>query len=227
MSMMQALSGGFDAGGTPITIVQGYPTPISGTTGDGSAGLTVNFDTPLTAGDICIAFTSLDDTSDSGGAPTPTFIDGSGNTFDSMAATGNTGTTAVRISDSTASGGEAGVTMNYGGPAVRMSCQILVVRNLQDAAATDTATNSGNDSDPVLSGLTSTGLAVGIMAYAAASDQYANGPDSPYIRVGTGAGGASVFQEVMFYIGTTSANLTISLNTGEDYAFAAASFDGV
>lgn len=218
-AVVQALIGSSVASGG-IALVQS----ASGTTADGSAGLTVSFGVPVTAGNSVIALISL--ANDGDVAVDPSLVGGGGGYLESITSEYNASADffiAVKGSHDVASG-VTGVTTTLN-IAVRASMQILEFSGLADAAATDTDTASANTATPGVAGLSGNGIAIIISAYANATSAYSSGPSGGYTRIGTGTGGASVYQESYYLIGAAGAS-TITLSGALDTASAGAAFGG-
>ena len=210
-----------------IAIVQS----AAGTTADGSGGLTVNFGVPVTAGNSVIALVSY--AIDATPGPIALVGGGAGALSEDVAqfAPGDIFTASVWYIHN-ATGGETGVFGDFGEP-VRTSMQIIEVSGLADAAAESTNTNSGNGDNVSFNTVTpvsAANLIVGIGAYARADENYSSGPSVPFTRLGTGAGGASVWQEVVYAIQSVatpqSGNMSIQTVNENDYATANAAFGG-
>lgn len=204
-----------------ISIVQS----ASGTTADGSAGLTVNFPVPLTAGSSVIAFISFNNVSDPTTFNTfPQLVGGGGQIVDNEAGPSANGTAlAVTIHRAgNVTGGETGITFSID-PPVRASLQVIEVRGLADAAAEDTATNSGDTGASLpLTGLAGTGLSVIGWAAAVGSDLFIPATlTAGWTSLGA-VGGATVYQFAAYKIGTVADVDTTDVGTFEDNAFAVA-----
>ena len=192
----------------------GLPVPI------------INCSAPVTAGNSVIALVSLDDSGDGGFDQAPIQVGGGDTVLDLEVQEG--GATATRVgifSNHNVSSGITGIALDTA-QAVRASMQILEVSGLADAVATDTDTASGNTATPGVAGLTGNGLAIIISAYANATSAYSSGPSGGFTRIGTGTGGASVYQESYYLIGAAGAS-TITLSGALDTASAGAVVGGV
>ena len=124
----------------------------------------------------------------------------------------------------TAAGGETGVQF-ITDSAVRISIQAMEFSGVSSGVAEDVSTNSGNGEETVFNTVTPTSannLIVGIAAYANATDAYVGGPEVPFTRLGTGTGGASVFQESMYAIqsAATAQNNFMSIQFPDSYDYA-------
>lgn len=212
---MQSLLGKPLSLGGGIALVQS----ASGTTADGSAGLTVNFGVPVTAGNSVIALISREATG--GGFGTPSAVGGSGLTFVADSPfDGSTFGVAIAYLH-TLSGGETGIEWTT--TAVRASMQILEVSGLADAADEDTSTNTVNDGTLLnfneVTPISASNLIVAIGAYSNGS--FASGSTSPFTRLGTGTGGGSVLQEAVYAIQSSAAaqssNMDITLDGEPDF----------
>lgn len=219
----------FSTGG--IALVQS----ASGTTADGSAGLTVNFGVPVTAGNSVLSFISFDYTSEDGFAVVPALVGGGGAELDiqvDVAAPGNVAKAYI-LSKGNVAGDETGVQF-FTVVAVRASMTILEFSGLANAAAQNTSARSDAGQDYLrfneVIPNSPANLIIGIGAYANATSDYLSGPQSPFTRIGTGVGGASVWQEVVYAIQESdtpqSENMWIYLNSSHDTATAAAAFGG-
>jgi hypothetical protein len=209
-----------------ITVVQSK----SGTTANGSAGLTVNFDTPVKAGNSVIALISYD--AAAGVDSDPALVGGGAEPMSAVVAVG-AGSLVSRIDAAmNVAGGETGAHYGVDTP-VRANLTILEVSRLADAPAEATNTNSGNNATASFTAVTpasARNLVIGIAAYSNATQAYSSGPTSPFNRVGTGTGGASTWQEVVYAIQsaatTQSSNMNIVLTGAKDFATANAVFGG-
>lgn len=217
-----------------ITILQGYPVPIAGTTEDGSVGLTVNFPVPLTAGDKVIAFVSAD--GENFLVTDPVLVGGGAHPLSQTIGGAFPGDTAIlsiyALTQPPAAGGETGVYI-ITNDAVRANLQVIVVSGLADEAAEDTASNFGNSNtmNPgEVTPISAVNLIVGMGAYARPTQDYASGPTAPFVRIGTGIGGDGVWQEAFFAIQALATNQEANMNVGLahplDWAGAAAAFGG-
>lgn len=206
-----------------ITIVQS----ASGTTADGSNVLTVNFDVPVTAGNSVIALCSWGDNDalDSiacvgGGAEPLTIIDSDvpGAGFNINIATANN-----------IAGGETGVVMDTFG-SVRADLQILEVSGLADAAAEDTASDSGEDTDAVTAGAITPTSSDNIIFLLGAinEDQFTSTPPTGFTLLETSVGGASVWQQTAYKIQSAAdaQSPVMTLKGAANFAACAAVFGG-
>lgn len=224
------------------TLAESDPRPSGGiqiiqtasaTTPDGSAGLTVNFPVPLTAGSQLFAFISWDTESvlvnahlvDGGATPLSSVVVSEAGTSLFDAAIYST------IENDPVTGGETGITVTFSA-SFRADLQVIEVAGLADAAAEDTASiadNSGLGGQaglPAFSNTTPTALAVAIGAWN--TNAYISGPNAGWTRIGTGTGGASVWQEAAYKIVAAAGEQTANwdLGAGADYALAGAVFGG-
>lgn len=167
------------AGG--IALVQS----ASGTAADGSAGLTVNFGVPVTAGNSVLAFTSRESLGGGYGDPTMVGGDAAGLTAVTGAVDGNSFQARIDYIHNLISG-ETGVTWTNAA-AVRVSMTAIEVSGLADTALIDTDTNTGTGSLASLTGLTGTGACFAIFAVENATDPFV-GLASNVNVTGIGAG---------------------------------------
>jgi hypothetical protein len=156
----------------------------------------------------------------------PGFVESTAEVVQGPGAGANTGIYAIHG----VVGGETGVFFALDS-AVRANLTILEFSGLADAAAEDTDTASSTGTEPAMNGLTPISpdnLSVAVLAYANAADDYAGGPTAGWTRIGTGVGGASVFQEVAILIQSAAdaASTGWALNNADAYAIAAAAFGG-
>lgn len=231
-AIVQALIGSSVAsGGGGIALVQS----ASGTTADGSAGLTVSFGVPVTAGNSVITLISFDTSTGAEIVDDEVkFAGGAGIDF-VIASSVTDVLDAQQWKKTNASGGQTGCLYTLT-EAVRASMTILEFSGLANAAAEDTSTNSGSSavlSFGEISPTSANNLIVGIGAYSNATQEYFVGPDAPFTRVGTGVGGASVWQEVEYAIQAAATPqeslMLIYLSDGgdpRDFATAATAFGG-
>lgn len=216
--------------GGPITFVQ----QKSGTTADGSAGLSVTFDTPLVAGQSVIACYSWDSDSDNNSPSSPaTLVGGGGSALGHVQDTVN-GVPAVSMDYKTnVSGGETGLTITMSSP-VRVSVNVSVWSGLANAAAV--ATNSNVGSVTALGGIGSTGnadssgwprvLTIGMIASNANNIDAAITGDLTTALTTTG--GVSVYQRSSYLIGAGGVKQgSWPLTDAGDYAACIAAFRGV
>lgn len=211
--------GAAPAGG--IAVVQ----TASGTTADGSAGLTVNFGVPVTAGNSVIALISREDSSFAS-APATAMIVQALDLVATVQGPEDVFVAAIYSLNNTA-GDATGVTFITNG-AVRALMTILEVSGLADAAAEATGTGSGAGEEPATSNITPTSannLLVAVFAFS--GNGYTSGP-AGWTRIGTGTGGASVWQESAYLIqsAATTQEGVIVLDNVYDYAAAGAAFGG-
>lgn len=220
----------FSTGG--IALVQS----ASGTTVDGSAGLTVNFGVPVTAGNSVIALISYDNAEDPTGVLAFHLVGGGAVDINSQVVASNGTALATQIGlayGGQVVGGETGAIYSTT-LAVRASMTILEFSGLANAAAQNTSARSDAGQDYLrfneVTPNSPANLIIGIGAYANATSDYLSGPQSPFTRIGTGVGGASVWQEVVYAIQESdtpqSENMWIYLNSSHDTATAAAAFGG-
>lgn len=194
-----------------------------------SAGLTVNFPTPLLAGSSVIAFISTTD-----GAlvswGTPLLIGGGAANLSLSEDTGLTAPLASIWKKTNVAGGETGISMDIDA-AVRLSLQVIEVRSLIDAVAESTKSYSGNTSEPGIdmdSMIPTSAANLLVQMGAWTSDEYLSGPSVGWTRIGTGVGGGAVWQEAAYMIQSVNdAGRTIwELSQSDDVAVAGAAFGG-
>ena len=207
--ILQSLSASYGASAGEITVVQSK----SGTTADGSAGLTVSFDTPVTAGNAVIAFISAE--TENGFSVNPTLVGGGAAALSQVVfvAEGGGGLFTNYIYKKTAvTGGETGVTFTWDG-AVRANLTIIEVSGLADAVATDTDANTNTSTTASLAGLSGDGLAVVIFGAANAVEPFTEATlTSGWTNIAV-EGGAAVYQMSAYRIdgaNAVSVDLTVS-----------------
>lgn len=199
----------------------------SGTTADGSAGLTVNFGVPVTAGNSVLSFPSIGDNNNLSVAPT--LVGGGASVLSQVAIDDTRGWGSVFTYKKTnVTGGETGVTFSSN-EAVRANNIIAEYSGLADAAAEDTATNTATSTTLAIGTITPTSannLLTAIFAFDA--DVTVVTPPAGWTLVDARQGGASVWQYVYQKIQTSAdaSNPTIVLSGSADIAGAAAAFGG-
>ncbi len=170
-----------DAGG--IALVQS----ASGTTADGSAGLTVNFGVPCTAGNSVLALISYFDAADSN--PTVDAVGGGAGSLVADVQVGQGTPTRTGIfRDANVTGGETGISL-VTSEVVRANNIIAEYSGLADAAAEDTATNTATSTTLAIGTITPTSannLLTAIFAFNA--DVTAVGIANDVLVTGIGAG---------------------------------------
>jgi hypothetical protein len=186
---------------TPTTLnIALYPPPTpaggialvqsaSGTTADGSAGLTVNFDVPVTAGNSVIALISCPILSEPYPSSSLQCVGGGEESLNLIVQINPDPGVAARIFSANAlAGGETGVTFTPD-LAVRANNIIAEYSGLADAAAEDTATNTATSTTLAIGTITPTSannLLTAIFAFNA--DVTAVGIANDVLVTGIGAG---------------------------------------
>jgi hypothetical protein len=212
------------AGG--ISVVQSK----SITTDDGSADLRASFDTPVTAGNSILALISWDDPSIDGLSQGPITVGGIGQDLDFVANVGDVPLPAAIYSLMNSLGGHTGITYTTPNP-VRANLTILEVSGLANAAAEDTSSAFGSGPDMAPEPISPIGvpcLAVYVEAYSSPFNVFDSGPSQGFTRIGTGIGGAYIFQESGFLIAEVddTLNPVTSLTGIYDWAAVSAVFRG-
>lgn len=176
-SMLQAPAAG-------IALVQS----ASGTTGDGSAGLTVNFGVPVTAANSVLSFISFDNTAENG-LNAVTCVGGGAEVLGQEASEDAQLPNIARIYAATSvAGGETGVAYDANDP-IRTSNIIAEYSGLADAPAESTATSSATSTTLAIGTITPTSannLLTAIFAFNA--DVTAVGIANDVLVTGIGAG---------------------------------------
>ncbi len=214
------------AAAVPPALVQS----ASGTTADGSAGMTVNFGVPVTAANSVLSFISWDDTNDQGLASTPGLLGGGAEGLTQSILSGNATTPVCAIYKvNNVAGGETGCSYSTT-DTVRASNIIAEYSGLADAAAESTATNF-DTSDRLTIGTieptSANNLLVAVFGFNA--DVTVVTPPVGWTLVAVRTGGASVWQYVYARVQSTATpqNPTIALSGSADIAGAGACFGGL
>ena len=211
---------------TPPVVSNSAPALVqysAATTADGSAGLTVSFPVPVTAGNSVIAFISFDGTGDVVLSVSPHAIGGASLNeviLNTDVPAAQNGIYCLPV----AAGGETGVGFTTTG-AVRASMQIIEVSGLADAAAEDVSTNSGNSGTPSTGSVTPTSASNLVVALAATADPdgfTAGFTEPPFTNV-INVGASPVIQAMGYTIqsSATAQSPEAELVNGGDWAASA------
>lgn len=189
-----------------------------------SPGLTVNFTTPLVAGDAVLAFISYGGIDEVEVA----LVGGGAEDVDTVVAQTGPGTHPAFTTQIKAAfnvtGGETGITYATTTP-IRASMQILVVRGLANAVAFATSADSGTATVLSTGDIDNTGHDISLIVGVIASNQSDLANMTSLTGIGV-IGGDAVYQTAGFTVtGVTDDYQGGSTSTSGDYAGAIAGFD--